>query len=479
MSEKPAIDYSAKDYAGMRRLLLDTKKELLPEWTSESPNDFGIVLIELFCYLGDILSFYGDRIATEAFLSTAVNRASVVEHARVLDYHATGTQAATVDLEFVTTSEVTLPAGTQVSTRLSPSVATDHDLPVYFETDEEATVNGTALVTATEGQTVTEEANESTGRLDQSRRLDQFPVIHRSVRIFVDEGIGEIEWTYFDRLIEAGSTRNAFTTFEGNDGDITVVFGDDVNGRVPVRGASIRAEYRVGAGERGNVGPGTVTELHSNDSALLGAVDTVTNPQAASGGSDQESPNSIRRNAPSGLRALYRAVTLEDYANLAVTIPGIAKARARQAAFNTVALYVAPYGAGSTITTGKHDEVVEFFDQRKLTNVTLFVQDPTYVDINITVEVEVLPEYHRGQVESDALREVLNLLDFEEVDFAHFLPLSRVYESVSRVEGVSYANVTVLDQGAGTGQGNVQLDDFEIPVTGNVTIDASGGIAGT
>lgn len=473
-----SIDYTAKDYAGFRRMMLDAKRELLPEWESESPNDFGVVLIEVFAYGLDILSFYGDRIANEAFLSTATDRASIVDMARMLDYRPTGTTAATVDIEFTSSSSVTVPAGTVVSTQTLSAVSSGEP-PVFFETLEDTVVDGTVAIGAVEGTTVSETVGESSGRIDQEFLLNQYPVIDRSVRIFVDEGIGPTEWTYFDRLIEAGSNRNAFTTSEDSRGVITVLFGDNVNGRVPAIGASIVAEYRVGVGERGNVAANTLTELQSDVLEVTERITQVTNPLPATGGASQESTDSIRKSAPQTLRALYRAVSLRDYEDITVGIPGIAKAKAVQPGYQTVVVYVAPFGIGTAASVEKKAEVTDFLEARKMSNITVIVDDPVFVPIDITITVRVKEEFNRAQVEEQAKLAVVDLLRFENVDFGYFFAQSRVYEAAAKVPGVDSADLTVLDRDAGTGVGNIQLASLEIPVVGTVTVTATGGILGT
>lgn len=480
MSAPLTVDYTAKDYAGFRRLMLDKKREIMPEWTSESPNDFGVVLIELFAYVGDILSFYQDRIATEAFLATAVDRASIVDIARMLDYRPSGTTAAMVDVEITTRSAVVIPAGSRVSTETVVTLS-GGEAPVFFETlDElEFTEAGTQAVTCAEGITIRNEPiGSSDGRIDQSFVLNQFPVIEGSPRIFVDEGIGEVEWTAVDRLIEASSTQNAFSTLEDSRGVVTILFGDNVNGRVPATGAVITAEYRVGVGERGNTGPNTLTEMSTADPDIQDAVIAVNNPEAATGGADQESVTSIRRNAPRVFSAQTRAVANDDYAAVALSLSLVAKARAAQVAYNTLAVYVAPEGGG-TLTAPQKEEVQELLDDRKMSNITVLVHDADYVPVNIEVSLFVRSEYVRAQVERRVERAVTELLSFAEVDFGHFLPVSDVYDAIAGVEGVSYANVEVLDRDAGSGKDNLQLEDDEIPIPGTITVSATGGITGS
>ena len=40
----------------------------LPEWTDRSPADLGVLLVDLFAYVGDVVCYYQDRIASESFL---------------------------------------------------------------------------------------------------------------------------------------------------------------------------------------------------------------------------------------------------------------------------------------------------------------------------------------------------------------------------------------------------------------------------
>ena len=82
----PEIDYLARDYASIRRLLLDRMAQVAPGWRETSPADLGITLVELLAYVGDQLSWRQDAIATEAYLATARRRTSLRRHAELVDY---------------------------------------------------------------------------------------------------------------------------------------------------------------------------------------------------------------------------------------------------------------------------------------------------------------------------------------------------------------------------------------------------------
>ncbi|OGB24085.1 MAG: putative baseplate assembly protein [Burkholderiales bacterium RIFCSPLOWO2_02_FULL_57_36] len=84
---EPDINYLAKDYASFRQLILDRLALLMPDWQERHVPDLGIALVELLAYSGDMLSYYQDAVATEAYLNTARQRISVRRHARLVDYH--------------------------------------------------------------------------------------------------------------------------------------------------------------------------------------------------------------------------------------------------------------------------------------------------------------------------------------------------------------------------------------------------------
>jgi hypothetical protein len=82
----PLLDYTAKDYASFRQLLLERLSLVLPAWKERHIPDIGITLVELMAYVGDHLSYRQDVVATEAYLETSRLRRSIRRHARLVDY---------------------------------------------------------------------------------------------------------------------------------------------------------------------------------------------------------------------------------------------------------------------------------------------------------------------------------------------------------------------------------------------------------
>jgi hypothetical protein len=82
----PDIDYLARDYASLRRLVFDRLSLLVPAWQETHVPDVGVAIAEVLAYAGDRLAYQQDAVATEAYLETARLRISVRRHARLLDY---------------------------------------------------------------------------------------------------------------------------------------------------------------------------------------------------------------------------------------------------------------------------------------------------------------------------------------------------------------------------------------------------------
>jgi len=138
----PYLNYLAKDYASLRRLLLDRLAATMPDWRDRSPADVGVMLVELLAYTGDQLSYYQDAVATEAYLGTARRRTSVRRHGRLVDYrlhdgaNARAWLVFETDVDRGTSAAPALPAGTRVTDEPNPGEAAG---AVSFETMHEVT----------------------------------------------------------------------------------------------------------------------------------------------------------------------------------------------------------------------------------------------------------------------------------------------------------------------------------------------------
>ena len=137
--------------------------------------------------------------------------------------------------------------------------------------------------------------------------------------------VNHVRWNERSTLLESPANAQDFTTALDDNNQTTIIFGDGINGARPPTGKdNVHARYRKGLGTSGNVAADAIQRLIDNAPGLQ----KVTNAQPSVGGTDKESIDQIRVNAPTSLRTFGRAVSAADYAALALNYPGVAKASA-------------------------------------------------------------------------------------------------------------------------------------------------------
>jgi hypothetical protein len=459
----PSVDYTSRDYSAILTDMTNLIPIFSPTWTNRDPADFGMTLLELFAYMGDILNYYIDRTANEALITSATQRQTVLQIASLIGYTPTNSTASTVTLTFQnsTASPITLPALTQVATSLVSNGTTTQ---VIFETNSALTVpaksgatNGSATVVATQGYTVSNEIiGISDGTPSQTYALANTSVINGTVNVTIN-GVAYQSVQY---LIDSNGYDPVFSTNTDADGITYVTFGDSVSGRVPPNGAQIYATYRVGGGVIGNVASNTIKYVINVPSGSIPAGLTVSNQDiavsgdgAATGGADAESTDSIRINAPKSIRAINRAVSLSDYSYIAVQVSGVAKAIATADVYTSVTLYLAPAGdpgvASDNVTptsvfNNLTPNVLSSLIDKAPANTTITFQPPKYVGAYLVINITVAPQYKQSSVVSNVTSAINNLFYIDNVIFNDTIAVSDVYKTISSVDGIAQQQIQKL-----------------------------------
>jgi hypothetical protein len=125
----PVIDYTARDYDTIRKLLLDRLALTTPDWAERNPADLGMTLVELLAYTGDQISYQQDAVATEAYLDTARRRVSVRRHVRLIDYAMHDGCTARTYVTVESAGDHTLAAGTYRFASVDVRALDPHDRP--------------------------------------------------------------------------------------------------------------------------------------------------------------------------------------------------------------------------------------------------------------------------------------------------------------------------------------------------------------
>lgn len=466
----PQVDYTSRDYASIRDNMIALIPQFMPEWTNTDASDFGITLIELFAYMGDMLNYYIDRAANEGFISTATQRSSVLSLAQLLGYSPSAASPATVTLTFTNTtgSDITVPAASQVATT---TTVNGINTQIIFETDFSVVVpaNTNATITATQGQTISYEyLGDSDGTANQSFSLAKSPLLANTSSIIVGTLVGGtptgVTYTEVPYIIDAGFNDPSYSVTTDSNNISYVSFGDGISGRIPPTN-SIYATYRVGGGTIGNVGPNTLTYPVTS----LPAGIKVTNLSSASGGADQETTDSIRLNAPLAYTALTRAISLADYAALSVQVPSVAKAIADSgSAYNNITLYVAPFGDSGINTPGVDyvgnptqtftnaaNNIVSYLTDKAPATSSLTILPPSYVPINVSLTAYINPQYRQSVVTTAINLALATAFDFDNVVFNENVVLQYLYNILSKVDGVNFVDVSLLTRADATFEGTI------------------------
>jgi hypothetical protein len=479
------IDYMARDAGSFLQSMRALIPEKLPEWTDhESEADFGNVLLELFAHMGDILSYYQDRVANESFLGTAQERRSIIQHLRLIGYTlstaAPASATLTVSIPAGVTEIITIRRGDAFASkgqRDKPSVRFEYTRELPLTIDPVANRQSPVGIPVEEGRLIKEEIlGTSPGTANQRytlthgklilRSLGQGQTVNRDIILITELGQVRDEWTLQESLAFSREGQKDFAIEVDEEDRATVMFGDGVLGAIPVPGSIIKASYRVGGGSQGNVAPNTIqTIIDVPDLARLGA--QVTNPGPATGGAERESIEHAVSHAPQVFRSRKRAVTAQDYEALALDFKGVGKVLAEGTSWNVVTLYVAPAGGGHVSDVLKANLLAYFEDKRPISTI-IEIEDVDYVPIYVTAQVGVKSYYNGDDVKEQVQQAVSKLLDFENVDFQQTVYLSKFYEAIEAIDGVAFVNISEFRrEGQPSGfvdpLGKIELGAHEIP----------------
>ena len=469
MSRVPTkgIDYTSKDYESFRNDMIKNLQIRMPEYTDTRQSDAGIVILELLAQGLDIISYYQDVLANEAFLSTAEQRSSILKWCQMLGYIPKASTPSEFTQVFVLSSaqstDTVIPIGTKVKTRSSST-----EPEIYFETASDLVIPAGSLgneklgddyrysVKVIQGVSVSGELlGSSTGSKDQSFKLNYTPVILDSISVSVNEGDGFERWERVDSFIDSTSTSRVYTATINDNDEAVITFGDGVFGKIPLAyDSGIYCDYRVGGGTQGNVGAEKICLLDSN----IALVESTFNPNTADvEGHNKESIEEIKMNAPASYRTIWGAITTQDFAEVTkANFPEVDKVVAyRTGEKNTdINLYVM-LKDDAPLKNSLKQSILDMFDEnkggRKLIGagqVYLFDALTQYMGLDVVLKAK--PRYDSNVVSKQVEDFIRDYFATYQKNFnTTFYPsdLSAKLLSESGIEGIEYIIVKLPSGG--------------------------------
>lgn len=320
-----------------------------PEWTDRSPSDPGMVLLELFAHLTEVMIYRLNRLPEKAF----------IEFLRLIGVRLVPPAAAAATLHFSRTGPderaIQIPRGTRVTLN-NPA---EGGAPPVFSTLRTVALDPQSSrieVRALHCELIEGElAGAGNGLAGQWVRVQRPPLIapagdELDLMVCVEAGSQELEegapairsqgktfriWNEVDSFALCADDDRCYVAdrFSG-----TVSFASAVRepgrsgledrprmmARVPQEGREIRIWYRRGGGVEGNVSAHSLEALKDSIPGLQ-----VTNPEPAVGGQEAEELENALRRGPLELHSLQRAVTAQDFELIAKRSSGaVARAKA-------------------------------------------------------------------------------------------------------------------------------------------------------
>ena len=360
------------------------------------------VLLDTLAYNTHYLGFNANMLANEMFLDSAALRSSVVSHAKTLGYEVSSPRApiATVNISLSTTASTkTMPAGTAFTTTVDGT-------SYQFVTVSDITSNSTGSsipfdsVNIYEGSYVTTKYTVDTSDVDQRFLLSDARSDTTTLKVKVQNSASDSTTTTYTKATDITQLSASSTVYfiqETDSGLFEIYFGDGKVSTALSDGNIVILQYVV-TNKTASNGATVFGSPSSIDGVTGVTTTTVTN---ATGGSESESIQSIKLNAPLDYAAQGRCVTIDDYKTFtkklfantqAVSVWGgedgsydTSTGVSSNPEYGKVFISIKPT-TGTNLTTVQKSNLVAAFAPFKVASITPVVVDAetTYLILNVT-----------------------------------------------------------------------------------------------
>lgn len=276
------------------------------------------VLLDLLAYNTYYNSFYLNMVAAEAFLPTAQKRNSVVNLAKSLNYTPRSVTSATIS-GTATLTLTSSPVSITIPAYTSFTGSVDGITHNFLNTSAVIVSPTSGVYSSTmslrEGRYISRRYTVNLNDTDQRFLIPNTTVDTSTLTVSVLNSSVDSTTRTFSKvtnLVEVTSTTRVYYIEEAEDGQFEIKFGDGVFGVALDAGNIVVLEYLVSNGSSAN----DIESLTYAD-AIAGVTSiTFVASDPATGGSDRETVNQIKFNAPKAYEAQNRVVTADDYKTL-------------------------------------------------------------------------------------------------------------------------------------------------------------------
>ena len=354
------------------------------------------ILLDLLAYNTHYLAYNANVVANEMYLDSADLRNSIVSLAKMLGYTPTSPRAPIANLDILINNasgtSITMDKGTVFNTSVN-------GISYQFITNADATItpsNGVyrfSNINVYEGSSVTYKYTVDSSDPDQRFVINSARADTSTLKVKVQNSISDSTTATYNLATGytgLDNTSKVYFIQEVEDNKFEVYFGDGVIGKSLDDGNIVILEYIVTNKTEAN-GASTFT--------LSGSVGgfsdvTITTNSSAQGGSDGQSKESIRFNAPLQYARQDRAVTTSDYETLVQELyPNAQSVSAWGGEDDETPVYgvvkiAIKAASGSTLTNATKESIVTQLQRYNVASVRPVIVDPETTSIILTSNVK-------------------------------------------------------------------------------------------
>ena len=397
MAEIQKLNISELDFDQIKNNL----KDYFGSQSEFSDHDFGgsaiSVMLDILAYNTYYNAYYVNMLASESFLDSAQLRDSVVSKASMLGYTPQSSTGAKANVQITVTPD-TSPATVTVD-KFTQFTSTVNGTSYVFCTSGSSTIaaNAGAYVASgvelTQGIPLTFRYTANTANTEQKFLLPNANTDTDTLTVTIQESVSDTNVSAYSQATDIttiNSTSNIYFISESTDGQFRVEFGDGVLGRKPVTGNIVLIEALISEGDEVN---GANTFSASGTVGGYSTVSVITS-NASSGGSDKETIESIKFNAPKTYETQNRAVTTDDYKKIVEgNVSGLDSVSVwggqdnATPAYGKVFISAKPTGATS-LSTSQITEIKSAVSSFNMVSITPEVVDPDIINLIFSTTVK-------------------------------------------------------------------------------------------
>ena len=501
-AKKDLIDFSIDGFDEYKTAMLNYVKAVYPnDYSNFVESDLGMMFIELYAYLGSVLSLKADFLANESFLPTVKTRENLRKMLQLIGLDLRGPISSKATGTLTMRAQTKASLGSLRVPRASRTFSipnakdggslfysvykvlptgkvdtTSNGLEDLVFTSADVTENSITGLLLLEGKLTL-----STGTFSDRQQQKRITLPEASIAegsIVVSGSDGTIYNEIDNLFLASGSTHAVFEKQYDADFGCTLTFGEGTRGKAPQANSNYEVMYRVGGGSRGDI---PTNHINVNLKATVGANSfspTLVNTTQGTGGRNAETVSHAKKYAPNFFRAQHRAVTGDDYTSLSnsfvsqagATGKAMAALRQNGSSANMIDLYVLNKASDVQLercSLTYKNELLNHMNRYRMFTDEITVVDGLVRTLDLVATLFI--DRKNEQVEESIKQKVANkIISFFNVDNMHYgkaLSLSDLVNTVLTVPEVRFFQVNNLDNDVYINFNEIiQLNNFELNV---------------